>query len=145
MWAPSCMICSQVLFGLFPRKIQWMLSVLIIFMSVIKLQSLDWGQDDTTDSTNIWTESWKSYHFRCGHVERQSKIPPIDSTNIWTESWKSYHSRCAHVERQSKIPPTFYRHAGTIRHWEKRYGHYQQHSRRSFMDPWMPYRRPPDS
>ena len=109
MWAPSCMICSQVLFGLFPRKIQWMLSVLIIFMSVIKLQSLDWGQDDTTDSTNIWTESRKSYHSRCAHVERQSKIPPTDSTNIWTESWKSYHSRCAHVERQSKIPPTFYR------------------------------------
>ena len=59
--------------------------------------SLDWGQDTT------------------------------DSTNIWTESWKSYLPRCAPVERQSKIPPTFYRHAGTIMHWDKRYDHYNQH------------------
>jgi hypothetical protein len=61
-----------------------------------------------------------------------------NSTNISTESWKWYHPRCAPVDRQNKIPRTFYRHARTIRHCEKRNGHYQQHSRRSFMDPWMP-------
>ena len=27
----------------------------------------------------------------------------------------------------------------------ERRGHYQQHSRRRFMDPWLAYRRPPDS
>jgi hypothetical protein len=42
------------------------------WQDLTKLPSLDWGQD-TTESTNIWTESWKSYHPRCAV---QCKIPP---------------------------------------------------------------------
>jgi hypothetical protein len=71
-----------------------------------------------------------------------TKLPSLDwgqdttdSTNIWTDVllWRG----------RTRYLPHF-RHAKTIRHWEKQYDHYQQHSRRSFMDPWMPYRRPPD-
>ena len=58
---------------------------------------------------------------------------PWTVNNLYITGFKSYHPRCAHVERQSNIPPTFYRQARTIRHWEKRYDHYQQHSKRSFM------------
>jgi hypothetical protein len=66
------------------------------------------------------------------HLNRVMKIisSPMCSCGDWEAEQDTAH---------------IYRHARTIRHWEKRYGHYQQHSRRSFMDPWIPYRRPPDS
>ena len=42
------------------------------------------------------------------------------------------------IKRSLSLFPDYFRYEiRTIRHWEKRYGHYQQHSRRSFMDPRM--------